>query len=125
MAEGDVEKGASGGELADRRQVTVKEALFQLPGPKGERFAAVLEHGSLVVEIYAPRGHDPQTPHTRDEVYIVISGSGYFVNGETREPFGAGDLLFVPAGITHRFEDFTDDLNVWVIFYGPEGGEAN
>jgi mannose-6-phosphate isomerase-like protein (cupin superfamily) len=125
VAEGDVEKGAGGGELEDRRQVTVKEALDYLPGPKGERFAAVLEHGSLVVEIYAPRGHDPQTPHTRDEVYIVIGGSGYFVNGETREPFGAGDLLFVPAGITHRFEDFTDDLKVWVIFYGPEGGELS
>jgi mannose-6-phosphate isomerase-like protein (cupin superfamily) len=125
VAEGDVEKGVGGGGLADRRQVTVKEALAHLPGPKGERFAAVLEHGSLVVEIYAPRGHDPQTPHTRDEVYIVISGSGYFVNGATREPFGAGDLLFVPAGIPHRFEDFTDDLNVWVIFYGPEGGELS
>lgn len=108
----------------DRRRVTVKEALDSLPGPKGERFAAVLEHGSLVVEIYAPRGSDPQTPHTRDEVYIVISGSGYFVNGETREPFIAGDLLFVPTTVPHRFEDFTDDLTVWVIFYGPEGGRA-
>ena len=124
MIEGEVEKSA-GRAPADRRQVTVEDALLHLPGPKGERFAAVLEHGSLVVEIYAPRGHDPQTPHTRDEVYIVISGSGYFVNGETREPFIAGDLLFVPAGITHRFEDFADDLTVWVIFYGPEGGEAN
>ena len=28
------------------------------------------------------------------------------------------------AGITHRFEDFSDDLVVWVLFYGPEGGEA-
>ena len=35
-----------------------------------------------------------------------------------------GDLLFVPAGVVHRFEEFTDDLAVWVIFYGPEGGEA-
>jgi mannose-6-phosphate isomerase-like protein (cupin superfamily) len=124
VAEVDVEKSAGAGGLADRRRVTVEEALLYLPGPKGERFAAVLEHGSLVVEIYAPRGHDPQTPHTRDEVYIVVSGSGYFINGATREPFNTGDLLFVPAGITHRFEDFTDDLTVWVIFYGPEGGEA-
>jgi len=123
VAEVEVEKSA-GRALADRRRVTVEEALLHLPGPKGERFAALLEHGSLVVEIYAPRGHDPQTPHTRDEVYIVISGSGYFVNGATREPFNTGDLLFVPAAVPHRFEDFTDDLTVWVIFYGPEGGEA-
>jgi mannose-6-phosphate isomerase-like protein (cupin superfamily) len=47
-----------------------------------------------------------------------------FLNGNTRHAFGPGDLLFVPAGVVHRFEDFTDDLAVWVIFYGPEGGEA-
>jgi hypothetical protein len=29
----------------------------------------------------------------------------------------------VPAGTVHRFEDFSDDLTVWVIFYGPQGGE--
>lgn len=124
MTEGDVEKGAGVEAIASRRKVTVEEALAHLPGPKGERFAAVLKHGSLVVEIYAPRGRDPQTPHTRDEIYVVLCGSGYFTNGATRSPFGAGDLLFVPAGVEHRFEDFTGDLTVWVIFYGPEGGEA-
>jgi len=24
----------------------------------------------------------------------------------------------------HIFEDFTDDFAVWVMFYGPEGGET-
>jgi mannose-6-phosphate isomerase-like protein (cupin superfamily) len=105
-------------------RVTVDEALERLPGPGGERFAPVLEHGTLLVEIYAPRGHDPQTPHLRDELYVVVAGRGMFVNGDRREPFGPGDVLFVPAGVVHRFEDFTDDLTVWVVFYGPEGGEA-
>jgi mannose-6-phosphate isomerase-like protein (cupin superfamily) len=108
---------------ADECRVTVKEALAKLPGAGGVRFASVFEHGSLVVEIYAPREVDPQMPHTRDEVYIVIEGGGFFVNGESRTEFAAGDFLFVPAGVAHRFEDFTDDLVVWVIFYGPEGGE--
>ena len=108
----------------EKRKATVSESLAALPGPNGERFAAVLEHGSLVIEIYAPRGSDTQTPHTRDEVYVVITGSGFFVNGTSRETFGPGDLLFVPAGVVHRFEDFTGDLVVWVMFYGPEGGEA-
>lgn len=109
---------------ADECKVTVEDALARLPGAEGERFVKVLEHGSLVVEIYAPRGRDPQKPHTHDEVYIVMKGSGQFINGESRAPFGQGDLLFVPAGREHRFENFTDDLVVWVIFYGPEGGEA-
>ncbi len=109
----------------DKHRVTVAEAMARLPGPEGRRFAPVLKHGSLVVEIYAPRGHDPQTPHTRDEVYVVIAGEGVFVNGPRREPFGPGDMLFVPAGVVHRFEDFTNELAVWVFFYSPEGGEAH
>jgi mannose-6-phosphate isomerase-like protein (cupin superfamily) len=108
---------------AGTRRATVAEALERLPGPGGERFATVLGHGSMEVEVYAPRGSDPQTPHTRDELYVVVEGTGEFVNGETRHPFGPGDVLFVPAGVEHRFEDFTDDLVVWVVFYGPEGGE--
>ena len=34
-------------------------------------------------------------------------------------PFEAGDLMFVAAGTEHHFEDFTEDLAVWVLFYGP------
>ena len=108
----------------EKYRITVADALARLPDSSGARFATVLEHGSLQVEIYAPRGIDPQTPHTRDEVYVVISGNGEFVNGQDRQAFGPGDVLFVPAGVVHRFEKFTDDLAVWVFFYGPEGGEA-
>jgi mannose-6-phosphate isomerase-like protein (cupin superfamily) len=106
------------------RRATVTDAMQRLPGPDGERFAEVLGHGSMEVEIYAPRGTDPQMPHTRDELYLVVSGTGTFINGPERHSFGPGDVLFVPANVEHRFEDFTDDLTVWVVFYGPEGGEA-
>ena len=107
-----------------RRRATVAGAMGLLPGRDGERFARVLGHGSMELEVYAPRGADPQTPHARDELYVVVSGTGEFVNGPERHPFGPGDVLFVPAGVEHRFEGFTDDLVVWVVFYGPEGGEA-
>jgi mannose-6-phosphate isomerase-like protein (cupin superfamily) len=103
---------------------TMAEALAKIPAPDGKRFARIFAHGTLEVEFYAPRGHDPQKPHTRDEIYVVVAGRGMFVNGESRHPFGPGDFLFVPAGVIHRFEEFTDDLAVWVFFYGPEGGEA-
>jgi mannose-6-phosphate isomerase-like protein (cupin superfamily) len=104
-------------------RLSAADALARLPGPSGARFAGVFEHGSLEVEIYAPRGRDPQGPHSRDEVYVVVSGSGEFVHGANREGVGPGDFLFVAAGVEHRFERFTDDLVVWVLFYGPEGGE--
>ena len=110
--------------FTEKRKATIAEACARLPGPQGERFVTVFEHGSLLVEVYAPRGSDPQKPHTRDEVYVVVEGSGDFVVGQSRQPFGPSDLLFAAAGEAHRFENFTDDLVVWVIFYGPEGGEA-
>jgi len=106
------------------RKATVEDALARLPGPEGERSVAVFEHGTLVVKLYAPRGSDPQTPHKRDEVYIVAKGRGEFIHQGQRQDFRAGDFLFAAAGEEHRFENFTDDLAVWVMFYGPEGGEA-
>jgi mannose-6-phosphate isomerase-like protein (cupin superfamily) len=100
-----------------------QEFLAKLPGKGGERFVAAFTHGTLEVELYAPRGHDPQTPHSRDEVYVVVSGSGEFVSEDKRHAFKPGDFLFVAAGVPHRFEKFSDDLAVWVLFYGPDGGE--
>lgn len=79
--------------------------------------------GTMVLELYAPRGVDDQQPHVQDELYFVTSGSGtFFCDGE-RVAFGPGDALFAAAGVEHRFEDFTDDFETWVVFYGPEGGE--
>jgi mannose-6-phosphate isomerase-like protein (cupin superfamily) len=92
--------------------------------PPGQRSLRLFGHGSMSVRFYAPRGTDEQTPHDQDEVYVVMRGSGWFVNGDRRHRFGPGDLLFVPATVEHRFEDFSDDLAVWVVFYGPKGGEA-
>jgi len=110
--------------MTDQRRFTMLDLMARLPGAEGERFTVALKRGTLTLELYAPRGADHQEPHRRDEVYVVVQGRGWFVNGDDRSSFGPGDLLFVPAGVTHRFEDFTDDLAVWVMFYGPEGGEG-
>jgi mannose-6-phosphate isomerase-like protein (cupin superfamily) len=107
------------------QKITLSEALDRLPGPQGERSVGLFEHGSLVVKLYAPRGNDPQTPHSRDEVYVVAQGSGEFVCAGARQNFGPNDVLFAAAGVEHRFENFSEDLAVWVMFYGPEGGEID
>ncbi len=90
----------------------------------GREFLEVFAHGSLVVEVYKPDRVDRQKPHTRDEVYVVISGRGTFINGAERHAFEPGQVLFVSAGVEHRFVDFTADFATWVFFYGPEGGEG-
>lgn len=86
-------------------------------------YGVLLAHGTLELGFYMPKGRDMQEPHDRDEVYVIHSGSGFFVHGENRKPFVPGEALFVPAGDVHRFEDFSDDFAAWVVFYGPPGGE--
>jgi len=101
-------------------------AAALVPKEPGRLSARVFAHGSLEVRWYAlpPHGGDPQQPHTRDEVYVVVSGRGEFVCAGERCACGPGDLLFAPAGAEHRFENYSADFATWVIFYGPEGGEA-
>jgi mannose-6-phosphate isomerase-like protein (cupin superfamily) len=107
------------------RRVAADDALQSVPDSQGRRFSEVFRHGTLSVEIYAPVDRDPQKPHTRDEAYIVISGTGIFVSDRGRQAFGPGDFLFAPAGVEHRFEVFSKDFATWVLFYGPEGGEQH
>jgi mannose-6-phosphate isomerase-like protein (cupin superfamily) len=104
--------------------VSLAEALAMGPPPPGNLAVPVYAHGSLEVEWYAPIGEDRQTPHDRDEVYVVARGSAVFFDGETRQPVAPGTFLFVAAGRAHRFEDLAPDFGVWVMFYGPVGGEA-
>jgi mannose-6-phosphate isomerase-like protein (cupin superfamily) len=104
---------------------SVADALQLLAADPSALFTKIMEHGSMSVEIYKPRQIDRQTPHLQDELYVVISGSGEFLTGGDRAPFSAGDTLFVPASVEHRFENFTDDFATWVIFYGAEGGEKS
>ncbi len=44
--------------------------------PRGLPFLSLLRHGGIEVEVYKPSGRDLQLPHPRDEVYVVITGSG-------------------------------------------------
>lgn len=106
----------------DRLIPTVARELL---GGHAAPFVEVFRHGSLNVEYYAPRSVDLQKPHPRDEIYVVISGTGIFRKGEHEQPFEPGEVLFVPAQVEHSFIDFSEDFSTWVFFYGPEGGEAD
>jgi mannose-6-phosphate isomerase-like protein (cupin superfamily) len=105
--------------------VTLAQALAMLPTAGGKRSIAVFEYGTLQIKLYAPRGTDSQTPHTRDEIYVVARGEGWFVNDGKRHRFAPQDVIFARAGVAHRFEEFSGDFLVWVFFYGPEGGEVD
>jgi mannose-6-phosphate isomerase-like protein (cupin superfamily) len=106
------------------RVVSLAEARSRIPGPAGERAVVVLQHGRLDVKLSRPLRPNQQTPHEQDEIYVVVRGRGVLVHDGKRGAFESGDLLFVAAGVDHRFEEFTEDLALWRIFYGPPGAEA-
>jgi mannose-6-phosphate isomerase-like protein (cupin superfamily) len=106
----------------DSKTWTIAEAGASL-AKSGANFVTLFKQGTLEVEIYRPVGSDRQQPHTKDELYVVINGTGTFVHGSERTPFHEGDTLFVRAGVAHHFEEFSPDFATWVFFYGPEGGE--
>ena len=66
-----------------------------------------------------PKGKpDRQQPHLEDEVYYVISGRATIqVAGDDR-PVKAGSLVFVAAGVEHRFHSIDEDLRV-LVFWAP------
>jgi mannose-6-phosphate isomerase-like protein (cupin superfamily) len=106
------------------KRMTLDAALDAVRESADKTYGVLLDHGTLELGFYEPNQVDPQEPHEQDEVYIVLSGSGFFVRGDERQPFEPGEALFVPAGMIHRFEEFSDDFAAWVIFYGPVGGES-
>ena len=68
-------------------------------------------------------GHDPQSPHAEDEVYVVVGGRALVTVGdEEQRPVGPGDTIFVPATVAHRFHDIAEDLELIVCFAPPETG---
>jgi mannose-6-phosphate isomerase-like protein (cupin superfamily) len=110
---------------ADRsRVIRLLDARARIPGPPGEHAVSVLERGTLKVKLSLPVRPNQQSPHRQDEIYVIVRGSGVIVHDGQRDPFEAGDLMFIAAGTDHHFEDFSDDLAVWVMFYGPDGGEV-
>ncbi|RGP42271.1 uncharacterized protein BPTFM16_02583 [Altererythrobacter insulae] len=96
-----------------------EQGLAAADGP----FFPGLAHGSMTVELFRPQGEDTQQPHKQDELYLIRTGSSDFLRNGARVSVAAGDVVFVPAGMDHRFVDFSSDFDTWVIFWGPEGGE--
>jgi mannose-6-phosphate isomerase-like protein (cupin superfamily) len=103
---------------------TSAEAAKSAAANEVEPYAVMLRRGTLELGFYAPSDVDLQQPHEQDEVYLILNGTGKFSNDGVVTDFGPGDALFVPAGVDHRFVEFTEDTEMWVVFYGPSGGEV-
>lgn len=107
-----------------RGKITLLDAIEQLKTEKSNPFTVMMKNGTMSLEYFAPQKIDTQTPHRQDELYVIARGHGKFIRNKENFDCKAGDVLFVPAGMEHRFENFSDDFATWVIFYGPDGGES-
>jgi mannose-6-phosphate isomerase-like protein (cupin superfamily) len=72
--------------------------------------------GIYVLPAGAP---DPQQPHREDEIYYVVRGKAKMRIGTEERSVGEGSVIFVEAGLEHRFVDVDEELVVLVVF-APE-----
>jgi len=74
-----------------------------------------LEAGIILLH---PGEKDTQEPHSADELYYVIDGSGSMELGKTRRSVKKGSIIFVPAGMRHKFYGNKQDLVILYMFAG-------
>lgn len=102
------------------------EGLAAARAAAGSPYLEFLREPSMSIGLYVlPAGAvDGQSPHTEDEAYVVLAGASRFTAGEETRAVAAGDTIFVPAGVPHRFHDITAELRLIVVFAPPEGSLA-
>ncbi|MGH3137233.1 MAG: cupin domain-containing protein [Gaiellaceae bacterium] len=96
----------------------VEEAAARLL-VSGGGYEVVHESPGLEIGVYVLVAPEPdrQTPHTFDEVYVVLDGEGDIeVEGEL-SPLTKGAAVFVAAGADHRFSGY-ETLSLLVVFNG-------
>jgi mannose-6-phosphate isomerase-like protein (cupin superfamily) len=101
---------------------------FRLDDLEAERLAnqgaylQFLRERNMSVGLYAlDAGQpDPQSPHRQDEVYFVVSGRASITVGDETTEVARGSVVYVPAGVPHKFHHISEDLRVLVVFSPPE-----
>ena len=63
-------------------------------------------------------GADPQSPHTEDEVYFVVSGRAQILVAEESRDVQAGSIVYVAKNVAHRFHSIEEDLTL-LVFFAP------
>ena len=102
---------------------SAEEFRARLPLPADEKwkdgvwFTNAFTKGEFELEFFAPRGADFQTPHDKDEFYIIVSGTADLIKTGETVNCRTGDAIFVAAGENHHFENISDDFATWVIFF--------
>jgi len=86
----------------------------------GKRYFEFLRIPAMSAGIYvlAVGEADPQSPHTEDEMYYVVSGRARMRSGHEDQVVGPGSVIFVAARVEHHFYEVVEDLTV-LVFFSP------
>lgn len=104
----------------------MRSAAFTLPhlsearAQAGKLYHEFLHVPSMSAGLYelAAGATDPQQPHTEDELYYIVRGRARLQVAEEQIAVAPGSLVFVAAGVEHRFHSITEDLSV-LVFVAP------
>jgi mannose-6-phosphate isomerase-like protein (cupin superfamily) len=105
------------GEAPDWRAFTVEELTKKREKRDGP-FFEFLRVPSMSCGIYslAAGAEDRQQPHRRDELYCILAGKAVLAVADARQEVSRGSLVYVKAGVEHRFHSIEEHLQVLVIF---------
>lgn len=73
---------------------------------------------SMGLYVLPAGGTDPQSPHTEDEVYYVISGRAKIKVADEDRSVQAGSIVYVAKNVEHRFHSIEEELTV-LVFFAP------
>ena len=73
---------------------------------------------SMGLYVLPAGGTDPQSPHTEDEVYYVVSGRAQIKVAEEDRAVQAGSIVYVAKNVEHRFHSIEEELTV-IVFFAP------
>jgi len=86
----------------------------------GKRYFEFLRVPAMSAGIYTLKAGatDPQSPHREDELYYVVRGRARMKAGNEDHAVAPGAVIFIAAGVEHRFYDIEEELSV-LVFFAP------
>ena len=103
-------------------QVYELTQLIQQRADPNKLYLEFLKVPNLSMGLYVlpAGGVDPQSPHTEDEVYYVVSGKAQIKVADEDRAVQAGSIVYVAKNVEHRFHSIEQDLTVLVFFTPAE-----
>lgn len=94
--------------------------LIQQRANSNKLYLEFLKVSDLSMGLYVlpAGGTDPQSPHTEDEIYYVVSGKAQILVAEANRDVQAGSIVYVEKNVAHRFHSIEEELTV-LVFFAP------